>query len=221
MQLPKRSVRSLLQEQVNLLQEETIESITLGRLVASLGLSSAALRALVDMHPDPRIDEMDRSEVEEWMSGGCLLIAQTPPMEKINHVLRLLGAIAADKSEIKILSRDIEFMVLLRRISPGSSLLLFPPEGRAFILYVLHTFGADCEDSEIANAISHYSYISERLKEAISYGAIREMLRDRDSDWRDFFGAIVGDLPTRPELSLAEIIGKMKKLIREPECHQI
>jgi hypothetical protein len=222
MQKPVRSPAATLQRQLEQVilghladRKPSPSELSVNRLMMALAITKEALMQLLEFHPHARIVEMDREEIESWMASGAKPIASTAAPEYFDHVARLLSDISLNFAEISQLSADTEFLTMLQRLSPGTHILQLDAISRAFVLYCQHTIGWDCQQYQIDKVVWDYPRISKALAEAIEFEAIATLLRDPESDWKDFFDTIIEPVQPKPQLTSAQIRAKFAKEARK------
>jgi hypothetical protein len=185
------------------------------RLMMALAITKEVLMQLMAFHPHARILEMDREEIEAWMASGAPPITDTSTPEYFDHVARLLSDISLNFAEISQLSTDVEFLAMLQRLSPGTHILQLDAISRAFVIYCQHTIGWECPQHEIDKAVWDYPRISKALAEAIEFDAIATLLKDPESDWREFFDTLIEPAQPKPQLTNDQIRAKFAKEARK------
>jgi hypothetical protein len=173
---------------------KSFPSQNIERSMIALGVDARFVAKLLAANPEPDIEAMTRTEIEEWMRAGLPVASQMPNRLLEGHVSRLLSQLVADSEEIKILSTDLEFMATLARLSPGLSIFSLNPVGRAFVLCIAKTMGLEASDEELVSAVLSYREIAEKLQLVIDYEGISFALQDPEINWIEFFNEIIGDL---------------------------
>lgn len=221
-QKPVRSAAATLQRQLEHVisghiadRKPSPSELIVTRLTMALAITKEALMQIMVFHPHARIVEMDREEIESWMASGAQQIASTTAPEYFDHVARLLSDISLNFAEISQLSADLEFLAMLQRLSPGTHILQLDATSRAFVIYCQHMIGWECPQHEIDKVVWDYPRISKALAEAIEFDAIATLLKDPESDWREFFDTLIEPPQPKPQPTSDQIRAKFAKEARK------